>query len=786
MKPRKNLYLFLIFLFLMNLGLMACGDPTPAGTPVAAGTGAIVPGLNPTTAAATTANPATTAASTNPATLPTSTPGAATTGAATTSAATTAVATTAVATTAVATNPPVNVTSPRYIPTFAAYKEPAVNGKAAVKPYTVAANLSNLANLVDFKLSDAQKKLLAQNYFVVEPADFKQFFQAYESFRYDQIPTFVSTDSVAHVYHLMFDKLLRDTERKFLIKDLTTLNKALLAAAIKQYDQVKGTDLEAAAKRVVAFATVAAKLGNPKDNITVMPYVATMVDAELKLIEAKKGFAPSPIMGSDYQEDYSQYQPRGHYTKTEEQQNYFRSMIWYGRMTFRLKEDSETQSALLLMQTILNGQADGRKADDLWFLLYEPTSFFVGTSDDLTYQDYLNVAKAVWGDGVKTDPKLFADKTKLAAFKKATDSLPPPKVNSQFTLINSPLSREEQTKGLRLMGQRFTIDAYVFQQLIWREVGTDDKKRDLPKNLDLFAALGSDEAYKLLQQQGETQYKNYPEQMQKVKGQLANINTDTWTQNLYWAWIYNLKPFAETKAEGYPKFMQNQAWQRKALITGLASWTELKHDTLLYAKQVYAERGGGPEDLPYGYVEPEPVYYARMAALVNMTRTGLQQRNLIEKDQADLLKQLEDSVLKLKTISEKELAGQKISDTERDFIAYWGATIENYTLAAADADENGRKFLDKQDAALVADVATGLGQVLEQATGRVNLIYVAVEINGKVQLTKGAVYSQYEFKVPQSNRLTDEAWQKQLNDGKAPPLEDWKKSIQAAGVPKQP
>jgi hypothetical protein len=786
MRLRRNLYLLAGLVVLFNVLLGACGDATPAGTPVAAGTGAVVPGANLPTATSGAASQTTAAASTtNPAVATvTGAPSTTAASATTTTSTTTAASTTAVATTAAPTTVPAVTVNDRYISTFAAYKEPQVSVKPAVKSYTVAPDLSNLSNLKDFKLSDAEKKLLAQNYFVVEPADFKQFFQAYESFRYDQIPTFISTDSVAHVYHLLFDKLLRDTERNFLFKDLNSLNKALFDAATKQYDQVKGTDLEAPAKRVVGFVSVARKLSNPKESFTVPAYVADAVNAELKLIAGQQGFALSPLMGNQYQEDYSQYIPRGHYTKTEEQQNYFKAMIWYGRMTFRLQYDDETQSALLLMQDILNGQADGRKASDLWFLLYEPTSFFVGSADDLTYQDYFNVAKAVWGDQVGVNPRIFADKAKLDAFKKATDALPPPKINSMFTLINSPLTRDQQTKGLRLMGQRFTIDGYVFQNLIWRQVGTQDKPRDLPKGLDWFAALGSSEALNLLDKQGETQYQNYSSQMQKMKTQLSSLSQDTWTQNLYSAWLYNLQPFAEAKSTGYPKFMQSVSWQRKSLITGLASWTELKHDTLLYAKQVYAERGGGPEDLPYGYVEPEPTYYARMAALVNMTRTGLQQRNLIEQSQADTLKRLEDTALTLKSISEKELNGQKISDQDKDFIAYWGATIENFTLEAADADEGGRKYLDKQDAAVVADVATGLSQVLEEGTGRVNLIYVAVEVNGKVQLTKGAVYSHYEFTVPPSGRLTDDAWQKQLDAGKAPPQEDWKKSIQAPGVPR--
>ena len=39
--------------------------------------------------------------------------------------------------------------------------------------------------------------------------------------------------------------------------------------------------------------------------------------------------------------------------------------------------------------------------------------------------------------------------------------------------------------------------------------------------------------------------------------------------------------------------MQSDAWLDKQLNTSLGSWTELKHDTILYAKQAYAEMGAG-------------------------------------------------------------------------------------------------------------------------------------------------------------------------------------------------
>ncbi len=40
-------------------------------------------------------------------------------------------------------------------------------------------------------------------------------------------------------------------------------------------------------------------------------------------------------------------------------------------------------------------------------------------------------------------------------------------------------------------------------------------------------------------------------------------------------------------------------------------------------------------------------------------------------------------------------------------------------------------------------------------------------------LTRGAVYTYYEFAVPSNERMTDEAWREMLESGNAPDMPDW-------------
>jgi hypothetical protein len=323
----------------------------------------------------------------------------------------------------------------------------------------VAPDLSNVR--VSFVLSEAQRERLARDGFVISPGSEKEFFTVYEKARYANVPIFVTSDSLLHVYHLLFDKVLRTAEVGYFIPLLRDLNQALLTRVQDEYQVLQGTGWEEAARRTVAFVGVASKLLDP--GVQVPAYAADLVDAELALIEGASGILPSPLFpGLEFGEDYTQYIPRGHYTKSDELRAYFKSMMWYGRMTFRLKTDdpevgrAETRSALLLAHALRTADVAYRPALDIWADLYNPTVFFVGRSDDLTVLQYGEVIDQVYGPGATV--AALADETKLDAFIAEADQLPPPRILGM--VISDTDDVEETTKGLRFMGQRFVPDAY--------------------------------------------------------------------------------------------------------------------------------------------------------------------------------------------------------------------------------------------------------------------------------------------------------------------------------------
>ncbi len=673
-------------------------------------------------------------------------------------------------------------TEVRVVPGYARYYKPVTLDLPAVyqgPDYTLPVNLRSLSNSAEAQtwLNSAQRNVLAQSGFVVKPAEWRQFYSLYEATRYANLPVFVTTDAVYHVYHLYFDKLLRDLEREFFIANLTALTDALATAAQARYRAAQDPVARETARRVWAYFVLAQQLLEETP-----PPIPTEIQAEvtgeLALIEAGAPefsvlMPPPEADVQPYREDYSQYIPRGHYTRSPELSRYFRAMMWYGRINLRLISPAETRMALLITDLLRTTDVQGKPAMELWASIYDPTVFLVGKADDLGYYEYLDLMLEVYGAQPRTDD--FADPQKLASFTAKARNLPAPQINSMFVYIWE--DKKEVTQGFRFMGQRFTLDAYVIGQLTWRNVGTLSNPRDLPSGLDVFAAFGNPEAYAILQEEGATAYQNYDQQLQKVRGEIAALQIDSWTQNVYWNWLYALQAVTMPKGEAYPTFMRSQAWARKDLQSALGSYAELKHDTILYSKQSMAEMGGGPEEvLVRGYVEPVPVAFARLLELTTMTRRGLSEQGLLTFDIDMRLQSLENELAFLTDVAQRELRGEPLSEDDYDRIMYFGGWLEDMTMAAADPEEylSGRLDSDVM-AAIVADVATGINNnVLEVGTGKIHEIYVVVpDGQDGFQIARGGVYAYYEFVWPAADRLTDEKWRQMLDAGEAPAQPQW-------------
>jgi hypothetical protein len=296
--------------------------------------------------------------------------------------------------------------------------------------------------------------------------------------------------------------------------------------------------------------------------------------------------------------------------------------------------------------------------------------------------------------------------------------------------------------------------------------------------MEAMAVLGNEIAEDYLIRDGDVEYERYEAQYGKLRAEFSNINETTWESNLYWGWLYALDSLNENfTASNYPTYMRNRGYLSQKLNTNLGSWTELRHDTILYAKQSYSPTCG--ISYPVGYVEPTPKLYSRLKDLTTSTKENLQDFEVISESVADDLDDFIDLLGKLQDFSERELKNVPLNESEYNFIKMFGWKLEDLLINVPE---------DAGDSRLVADVHTDpnrdpkdgvVGKVLEEAVGNFDLILViwndtANDKNGTLRASIGPIFSYYEFKQPMSERLTDEEWRGILENGTDVPEQfDW-------------
>ena len=621
----------------------------------------------------------------------------------------------------------------------------------SVPAYDIGAGLSNVSNVNDFYFSNEAMAKLQQNQFVVSKSSgFSEFYELYEDNAYWMTPSFVTVDSLMHTYHLYFTVLMKKTEKTFAAPKLQELSRAMLERSRAQYETLKGTEWESAALRNVIFFTVGLKLQDP--NVEADPAAAELVQKELDKIYAAEGLADCGLFGPNdafiegkYKEDYSQYKPRGNYEGDPVLEAYFRAMMWYGRISFLANDEDSTRSALLITLAL-----DGDRVHT-WEEIYQVTAYFAGASDDCIYYEYAEAARDAYHDGLKT-AELVGNAAEFKAFRKKVEDLEPPRINSLPK--HKGAEKDESGKCFRFMGQRYNIDGEIYERL------TEFPERRQPDALDVPNALGSPAAEKILQEKGDMAIPIYKKELPLVRDVLKNAGSELWYASLYSGWLNTLTPLLSPRGAGYPVFMQNEEWLKKTLETYESSYTELKHDTVLYAKQVFVAEGDGEPDNKddRGYVEPEPEVYARFAALSEDTKNGLDKFGMLDQENREMLDGLTALAVQLRGISEKELRNEILSDEEYDLIRYYGRIIEQYWEAYKnDLYASGLDYRSQLNAALVTDIASGDDWVLEIGTGLAQDIYVIAPVAGQLKIVNGSVYSFYQF-TTKGERLTDSEW----------------------------
>jgi len=647
---------------------------------------------------------------------------------------------------------------------FAAHQDvPLLSGSDYAGP-TLPTSLSSvlIADSLDFYLDDpAIAQHLLENGFVVAPGDTRLFHWKYDGAPYGGYPVFVTTDAAYNVWHLVFDKILRELETDVLLPELEDLVTGMLAAARSQATDLAATPLSDHALRIEEWFEAAATLLD----LDVGP-IGARAQAEVDLVLAHTDTSESPtmgmspcVLGSDAATcvSYATFKPRGHYTRSVELERFFRAMSMFGQTPLSTLKADQVRLASLLIGLLESDPA----LEALWATIYDPTAFLVGIADDYTPYELSSVVKSVVPGGF-SDPLAFVDSATIGSIVDGLETL-------------RPITIDPELPSVRFMGTRVTLDAFILDQLIDPNVGRVD-----PSALDVAAALGSDHAMQVQLDGPAGDVAEYRPQLMRLRTVVTNRTSANWATTVYDAWLWAIQAVWADHGSEFPDFMRSDAWAAKSLQTGLGSYAELKHDTILYTKPAFAEGDGPPEpDVPpRHWVEPDPVAFQRLSAAAGLMQDGLSNRNLLPTEYDTLITDLRAMLDRFGRIAEDELAGRAISAADNDWLRGIGATLEWMWLRTADLDEFGLPDELDEDAAIIADIATTPLGALEIGTGRIDSILVLVPNDqGVFQVAVGGVYSFYEFWQDPSNRLTDEEWRARLDAGTEPDRPDWQEVL---------
>ena len=272
----------------------------------------------------------------------------------------------------------------------------------------------------------------------------------YNNLRYiKSVPLFITTDLAAHCQHLIFDRMLQYTEENFFLPEMHELTKDFITALSKRTDapeQIREQAIQyfQVPLAIMETAPVLVKTGDFYNPVEYQAKsesdIATMLSIYPEAVKEDYQLVMQAMPGEEAifkeKEDFTQYKPRGHYTKNPLLETYFRATMGYGHLHFTITKPRENQSTpeeifqkeaviTLIVDTI---QKDG----DLyikWANLFNPITSLIGMSDDLSFDDIC----PLWKDQNITDYSEWAsNRDNIVAFMSlCNDTLRPPAISGQ-------------------------------------------------------------------------------------------------------------------------------------------------------------------------------------------------------------------------------------------------------------------------------------------------------------------------------------------------------------------
>lgn len=620
-----------------------------------------------------------------------------------------------------------------------------------------------------FSTPDYMKQVLENGIAVNTQKVYPNFYSAFDAIHTHDLPVIFTTDAMLQTIYRSYDNILMQLELDNFIPTLDTI----LRSSLRYLNNVYGAADYVQDVRTY-FETGLKLLSPDRSDLSENPDITRL----LSLINAEK-MVNASLCGRDKVIDFSQFKPRGHYTKAPQLAGYFKAMMWLGRadLAFEIGGSTATdpsrmkKGALVVWDCVVNS---GTLPE--WIDFNTVIEYMVGTSDGFTVQGMGNLVHDL-GDidipefvGSFNEPKF--DSAMLAGDYGTQMIL------SESKTADKVVDKLILSRIFNLFPQRFVIDSYTMSQLVYPFT-----ERQMPSSLDIAFVLGDN-----------TAIEDHPEiSHQYVAGILGSqrqlfdeISPAGWQSNMYMSWLNMLRQLSglEKNPNAAPVF-RSRSWAKKMRNTQLTSWAHLRHNTILYAKQSYTAEITCSH--PKAYVEPYPGFFR---AVTSYAQKGQQLFASRSSQVAGYFNNLAAISIKLAEVAVLTSEGKEPTTAQVEWLRtivsslsvggdgynpaykvydgwYFDLVYENMALTGTDpSDAEWATYTTIADVHTKPLDETGPALVLHAATGYINLMTVAVEIDSCISLYVGPVGSYYDVTTSADSprRLNDDEWEQALLD----------------------
>ena len=594
------------------------------------------------------------------------------------------------------------------------------------------------------------------------------------------LPVFVTSDVLLDPLYRLYDNVLKEIESRYLIPTL----EEVLSATIGELENTAAIeDADATLTQTVSdakiYLQVASALLSGETSSS-----AAEVNSYLELIEAGQ-LTDVNFFGNTTAIDFSQFTPRGHYecqahVTNCKLENYFKSMMWLGRADCAFVLDSLRH--LRSFALIHKCMEDAGMLEKL-SRINQTISMLVGEVDGFSFEGLTKIQSE---SPIAVESIIASDEyARQLQAKIALEGGGNQLILSQAMWKDPDATRPELPKTGQICGQRFILDSYV----LGRTVEWYVKGRNKPLLEEVAFCLGNNAATDVISSDVTTYTQTIAPTYKPYHTRLGAARTlfeeyPYWDQNCYTLWLDALRQLSRPLPNTTPTVLRSHTWQDKQMNTQLTSWAQLRHNTLLYAKQSYT--GGISCFYPDGYVEPYPEFYHAIGILIKRIKSVsvmFPEMSSYTLFNADTWIEVTDT---LSQIAEREIKGELLTDEDISFLN--GMFVKNEDMMCGAPPYNGWYPLlySSWDECIIskpciADVHTippsaiaPSDMVLHAATG--NASYMIIQAATKDDcgtLFVGAVSSFYQHDEQPIKRLTDSDWNSVISGNDKPAVPEW-------------